>query len=1126
MRYSALIALAFFLLSLGTFGQEATTCGSQSVVEHELNNDPDFERSYWALQEAIQRIQSEMVMNRSDFDVYNIPVVFHVMHLGSEIGVEENISDDQILSSVEALNEDFRKMVGTNGDGLGVDTYIQFELAKRDPDNNPTNGITRYNASNLSVFPEEGVRTSSLYPGAPTSDVLPLVIWDRDQYINIIVVPEINGNDGGGGVQGFAYTSVPSNKSVDAVVALYNVVGTTGSIKSGNLNRIVTHEVGHHLTLEHTFGNVLNPYNSCAEADAETNCETQGDFICDTPPTMTNRFCDFPECDGAQVENYMDYTSESCRNTFTAGQRDRMRACLQSGRSPLLSSLGCVPVVERDLVIAALASPGESTCTSMANPVLTIVNQGSNPVEGFEISYSLNGGQTFKNVFGHAIDATQSIEVELPSLSFSNGVNELEMVVNLLNSAADDFPQNDTLVQTIELVESDYWTLNVSTDFFAAETSWTLEDESGDEVWGVNNYPSGWNDYTYEGCMDVGCYTLTFFDAGGDGFSAGGSMSLINGEGVEIAGFTMEEGNFGSEVSYSVCAVATTTSGCADANGNGMCDDAEVAGCLDITACNFNSQAIMDDGNCTYAEGLYDCDGACVDDADGDGICDALETEGCTSSNACNYIASATNDDGSCEFPETYYDCNGNCQNDSDGDGVCNELEVVGCQEPSACNYNANATDSGNCQYAQPNYNCDGSCINDSDGDGVCNELEVAGCQDSSACNYNASATDDDGSCEFAQPFLDCNGQCNNDSDGDGVCNELEVVGCQDNSACNYNANATDSGTCNYADTYYNCDGSCIADADGDNVCDELEVSGCTASAALNYDPVATDDDGSCEFPEDGCMDSTACNYNPMATTDTGDCTYAEANYTCTGQCINDSDFDGICDEFEVVGCMDAEACNYDASATDEGACDYATEFLNCDGTCINDVDGDGVCDEVEVVGCMDASACNYNADATDAAECEYPEALMDCNGDCLNDVDGDGICDEVEVGGCMDDEACNYDATATTDDGSCEYAAEGYDCEGNEVDSVGSLSESANISLFPNPMNPDHSMVFLSGLQNENTTIRVIATDGRVAWEGTGITTSPGVVGYPIRESITQGTYFIQVGSSNPFGSIPLMVW
>ena len=82
------------------------------------------------------------------------------------------------------------------------------------------------------------------------------------------------------------------------------------------------------------------------------------------------------------------------------------------------------------------------------------------------------------------------------------------------------------------------------------------------------------------------------------------------------------------------------------------------------------------------------------------------------------------------------------------------------------------------------------------------------------------------------------------------------------------------------------------------------------------------------------------------------------------------------------------------------------------------------------------------------------------------------------------------------------------------------------NLSLFPNPMNADHAMVYLSGLPNEQTVIRVIASDGRVAWEGTGIVTNPGVVGYPIRESVTQGTYFIQVGSSTPFGSIPLMVW
>ena len=74
--------------------------------------------------------------------------------------------------------------------------------------------------------------------------------------------------------------------------------------------------------------------------------------------------------------------------------------------------------------------------------------------------------------------------------------------------------------------------------------------------------------------------------------------------------------------------------------------------------------------------------------------------------------------------------------------------------------------------------------------------------------------------------------------------------------------------------------------------------------------------------------------------------------------------------------------------------------------------------------------------------------------------------------------------------------------------------------------MGPEHAMVFLSGVNDEQTPIRVFGTDGRVAWQGTGIYQAPGVVGYPIRESISPGTYFIQVVTSTPSGNIPLMVW
>ena len=54
---------------------------------------------------------------------------------------------------------------------------------------------------------------------------------------------------------------------------------------------------------------------------------------------------------------------------------------------------------------------------------------------------------------------------------------------------------------------------------------------------------------------------------------------------------------------------------------------------------------------CEYAEEYYDCNGDCLNDADGDGVCDELEVAGCTNAIACNYDELATDDDGSCAFP-------------------------------------------------------------------------------------------------------------------------------------------------------------------------------------------------------------------------------------------------------------------------------------------------------------------------------------------------------------------------------------------------------------------------------------------------------------------------------------------
>ena len=436
MRHFATLALLFFTF-FGTFAQtDVHQCASSHAMDALLVNSPEDARSFAAVQEALRRLQAEQAQQRGNLEVHTIPVVVHVLHLGSEVGVDENISDEQIVSAIEALNEDYRRMIGTNGEGDGVDTFIQFELAKRDPDGNPTNGITRMNASGIAGYADDGVASDSSQPGAPELDVKTPVAWDRDDYINFYIVHKING---GNGVNGYAYPFRTFNPILDGVVQRFDTFGTVGNLKPGYINRTTTHEVGHHLSLLHTFENTT----SCGD---EANCSLNGDQVCDTPPTTLNRFCDEPTCDDALVQNYMDYTGQSCRNMFTAGQRDRMRASLEGERKSLTESLGAMPVVDEDLVVKAVNSPGETTCQPSASPSIQVLNQGVLPANGFQLSYVLNGGTRFQNTFNETIGAGESINVSLPELALTAGTNELEVVVKQLGGGNDEFPENDTLM--------------------------------------------------------------------------------------------------------------------------------------------------------------------------------------------------------------------------------------------------------------------------------------------------------------------------------------------------------------------------------------------------------------------------------------------------------------------------------------------------------------------------------------------------------------------------------------------------------------------------------------------------------------------------------------------------------
>jgi len=457
---------------------------------------------------GINRLQVDL----DDVDTVTLPIVFHVIHTGA--GEENNISDAQILSQVDVLNEEFEE------------SKIQFCMAVRDPEGNPTNGITRYDASWNEEYLYEGVSNSGASSsGWDHEDMMEASgCWNPNEYINYYVVSEINGNDGGNGIQGFAYLG-PTGDCRDGVVCLYNVTGNEGVVKPGReLGLTGVHEIGHHLSLYHTFSNS----NDCEE----TNCETQGDQVCDTPPTTPNDIgCQTADCPDALIENFMDYTPETCRESFTVGQAERMHECLQTSRSGLVDNLSCVPVVDYDAT-ALTAYYQQEWCTPTQDIWIDVVNQGTLPIPMLDVQLYVNGDEYTQTLFDVPVGTS---EVFFPDV-YVDGAQMFEVQTI---SEVDQYPDNDYAWWPISTVSGELLDIVVGTDNWANEVDWVLYDGDGEVVIGDGNYPFGYATYVYEACVNEGCYTFEATDTNGDGMCSldfgNDGVCDIGGDGITIS---------------------------------------------------------------------------------------------------------------------------------------------------------------------------------------------------------------------------------------------------------------------------------------------------------------------------------------------------------------------------------------------------------------------------------------------------------------------------------------------------------------------------------------------------------------------------------------------------------------
>ena len=166
--------IALFIQTNSLYAQSTNPCLFDSIIY----------RNRHAVNDAEKIIKQKLLNNNSSANLKTtsfhrvIPVVVHVIHNGGA----ENISDAQIQSQIDVLNEDYRRKVGTNGFGNGVDTEIEFCLAKIDPNGKCTNGIVRVKS------------TLTNHQSFQRAQLSALSYWDNTRYLNMYVVKTIAGN--------------------------------------------------------------------------------------------------------------------------------------------------------------------------------------------------------------------------------------------------------------------------------------------------------------------------------------------------------------------------------------------------------------------------------------------------------------------------------------------------------------------------------------------------------------------------------------------------------------------------------------------------------------------------------------------------------------------------------------------------------------------------------------------------------------------------------------------------------------------------------------------------------------------------------------------------------------------
>lgn len=451
-----LFILLIFMLTLQSIAQQR--CGTVEYMQMQRKlgkirqTDEQFEQ--WLAGQGLNLLQQQQARVQSG--PYRIPVVIHVIHNGEPLGTGTNLSDDQILSQIDVINKDFRRLnadaVNTPAEFAAVagSMDIEFVLALRDPHGLPTTGIVRIN----------GGRSS--WPISLENEFKALSYWPSEDYLNIWV---LNLSGGFIGYAQFPVSDLPGLEdyqngiaATDGVVIDYKAFGSVdyGSFDLDpvyNKGRTLTHELGHFFGLRHIWGDQLCGTDYVDDTPQQRN-ETLG---CPTHPTTTTCTATVNK----MFQNYMDYTDDPCMNLFTQGQVVRMQLILDNPAVPrrysLLNSPSLLPpsCSEPDVAILEKLIPSPVTCNNRPMLSIKLRSLSCDPITQLKVQYKVNDSNPLTTIFtGLNILPGSITQLNFGTLTLQPGINNVFAKVLEINGVPDANPDNSEFRQRIMLESS------------------------------------------------------------------------------------------------------------------------------------------------------------------------------------------------------------------------------------------------------------------------------------------------------------------------------------------------------------------------------------------------------------------------------------------------------------------------------------------------------------------------------------------------------------------------------------------------------------------------------------------------------------------------------------------------